>query len=260
MEFLSRIELNNISLDRITILNHKRDRMDDKEEYYKKLKTFFDELKYKNKLYEIFKKEADKKLSSDFNIFDFIKTDELGLSKLIAMMLDSNGEHGQGDLFLKLFINRYGNKKFKTLLNINITVYKEYSTLKNKRIDILLKNKDFAIIIENKPNGVDQKDQITDYIEHMTNNEGYSNKESSPKLLTIYLNQTDKMPNNFSDPKLKKSLEEKRESGEFCIITYNDFSTNFLQECYEKCESEKFRYFISDFMDFVSIKFKKNGE
>ncbi len=211
------------------------------------LEKFFDKYSYRRKLFQTFKEEADKKLSSDFNTFDFIKTDELGLSNIIADLLDIRGVHGQGSLFLDLFISYFGNQELKSLPNKDFKVYKEYSANGNRRIDILLKNNDFAIIIENKPYTGDQKDQITDYIEYMEEEHQPNYKN---KLFTIYLNSTESEPGNFSDDS-KLKLKEKQANNEFEIITYDKFAKIYLKKCYEQCKSEKFRYFIADFIEFI---------
>ena len=43
----------------------------------------------KNELYD----------SNRFNPFQFLQTDEMGLSKILAFLLDPTETHGQGDLF-----------------------------------------------------------------------------------------------------------------------------------------------------------------
>ncbi len=216
--------------------------------YESELKIFFDQFSYRRKLFQTFKEEMDRKLSSDFSTFDFIKTDELGLSNIIADLLDIRGVHGQGSLFLDIFISYLDNQELKRLPNKDFKVYKEYSANDNRRIDILLKNNDFAIIIENKPYTGDQKDQITDYIKYMEEEHQPNYKN---KLFTIYLNSTEGEPGNFSDDSKPKLLEKKQANNEFEIITYDRFAKIYLKKCYEQCESEKFRYFIADFIEFI---------
>ena len=38
-------------------------------------------------------------LAPEFSIFDYLRTDEMGLSKCIASLLDPKGTHGQGSVF-----------------------------------------------------------------------------------------------------------------------------------------------------------------
>jgi len=49
----------------------------------------------KNELYD----------SNRFNPFQFLQTDEMGLSKILAFLLDPMETHGQGDLFLNSFLS-----------------------------------------------------------------------------------------------------------------------------------------------------------
>ena len=48
----------------------------------------------KNELYD----------SNRFNPFQFLRTDEMGLSKILAFLLEPKETHGQGDLFLNSFL------------------------------------------------------------------------------------------------------------------------------------------------------------
>jgi hypothetical protein len=47
-------------------------------------------------------------LAGDFNVFSYIDHDEACLSNLIAELLSPAGQHGQGDVFLRLFARRLG--------------------------------------------------------------------------------------------------------------------------------------------------------
>lgn len=72
-------------------------------------------------------------------------------SSIYAFFFHAEGEHGLGDLFQRSLIdliNESRNEKdeFETLTDIQ----REYPTINRGRIDILLKNDDQAIIIENK--------------------------------------------------------------------------------------------------------------
>ncbi len=44
------------------------------------------------------------RLAPDFSIFDYLRTDEMGLSRCIADMLNPNGKHGQNEVFLEAFL------------------------------------------------------------------------------------------------------------------------------------------------------------
>ena len=117
----------------------------------------------KNELYD----------SNRFNPFQFLRTDEMGLSKILAFLLDPKEAHGQGDLFLNSFLKFINKHQFLAYEKVNI--YLEKPTNRNRRHDIfiegVLDNKRvWAISIENKLQGaVDQKGQMNDYAEDLKN-------------------------------------------------------------------------------------------
>ena len=115
----------------------------------------------KNELYD----------SNRFNPFQFLRTDEMGLSKILAFLLDPTETHGQGDLFLNSFLKFIGKHQFLAYQKVNIyreKITKE-TTKENRRHDIfiegLLDNKiAWVISIENKLQGaVDREEQMNDY-------------------------------------------------------------------------------------------------
>ena len=123
----------------------------------------------KNELYD----------SNRFNPFQFLRTDEMGLSKILAFLLDPTETHGQGDLFLNSFLKFIGKHQFLAYQKVNIYREKitkettqetiQETTQENRRHDIfiegLLDNKiAWVISIENKLQGaVDREDQMNDY-------------------------------------------------------------------------------------------------
>lgn len=74
------------------------------------------------------------------------------LSNILAFYFNVTEEHGLDDLFISVFQKLITKKlRDKTIdLNRDFSVKTEYKTLKGGRIDLLLKNDEQAIIIENK--------------------------------------------------------------------------------------------------------------
>ena len=115
--------------------------------------------------------------SNRFNPFQFLRTDEMGLSKILAFLLDPTETHGQGDLFLNSFLKFIGKHQFLAYKKVNI--YREKTTKEttkeNRRHDIfiegLLGNKiAWVISIENKLQGaVDRPNQMHDYAKDLKN-------------------------------------------------------------------------------------------
>ena len=56
------------------------------------------------KALEIARQRYAKQLSPDFSVFNYIYTDEMMLSRIIADLLNPTGEHAQGTVFLSLFL------------------------------------------------------------------------------------------------------------------------------------------------------------
>lgn len=46
------------------------------------------------------------RLAPEFSIFDYLRTDEMGLSRCMASLPDPNGTHGQKGVFLELFLKK----------------------------------------------------------------------------------------------------------------------------------------------------------
>ena len=133
----------------------------------------------KNELYD----------SNRFNPFQFLQTDEMGLSKILAFLLDPTETHGQGDLFLNSFLKFINKHQFLAYQKVNIYLEKitkeendeitneitNETTNKNGRHDIfiegLLGNKiAWVISIENKLQGaIDQPKQMHTYDKDLKN-------------------------------------------------------------------------------------------
>lgn len=175
-------------------------------------------------------KDIAKITGENFNIFQILNmsTSEVSLhSKLIAELLNPNGSHDQGILFLKLFIDECGLTDFlldaeleQTNVAIEVSVGKiDENYESGGRIDIVLKfNNGEIILIENKIYAEDQYNQLVRY------------KQAYPNAKIVYLN-------------LWGDNEEIKEVGglnksEFIWISYKDnvanWLTNSLKEVYNR--------------------------
>src|SRR5205823_11569879 len=110
-------------------------------------------------------RRIDRRSATAFNVFKLIEPDENRLSDIIADLLEPNGTHGQGELFLRLLCEQLG-PRCTIKLSKSPTVQREAPTfgiLKfRRRIDILVDTDDL-IAIENKVNSPEQADQVKDY-------------------------------------------------------------------------------------------------
>ena len=62
---------------------------------------FFSELAPRLEMARELDLELDRRLAWRFNSFDYLRTKELGLSRVIANLLNPQASHGQGTVFLR---------------------------------------------------------------------------------------------------------------------------------------------------------------
>lgn len=96
----------------------------------------------------------------DINLFEKPKIEENHISYLLYKILDYKGKEGK--IIYKRFIEIFFPELIKQIKTPEITFEKVY------HIDILIKDKDYAIIIENKIFGaVFQRNQLARYIKRL---------------------------------------------------------------------------------------------
>lgn len=102
-----------------------------------------------------------------FNPFQFIETDENGLSRILAFFLDPIETHGQQDLFLNTFLKYLKLHQFLSYDHIVVTCEKLTKT--KRRHDIFIEGwlnseRQWVVSIENKlKDAKDQGEQLSDY-------------------------------------------------------------------------------------------------
>lgn len=141
--------------------------------------------------------EKYKQITPDFNAFSTVDPLELQLSRLIGELLNPHGAHGQGSLFLDLFIKQFLQDKNIPGESSQASLELEHSLPDNSgRIDIFMHfGKSFRLAIENKPFARDQPSQIERYYEYMGKNYGSEN------FLILYFSPDGSDPSDFSMPK-----------------------------------------------------------
>lgn len=176
----------------------------------------------------------------NYNIFKTLGVyyKETKHSRFLGDLLNPKGSHGQGDLFLKLFIeevlplieNQEGelDTKFPYLKELN-----SYNTIAAKvriedhlgsvnlkeesggYIDININSNDLDIIIENKIHAQDQNKQLVRY------------SKSSEKYLIIYLTL-------YGDQPGKQSRGKLEEYKDFICFSYKDNMLQWLEKCHKE--------------------------
>lgn len=108
-------------------------------------------------------------LAPEFSLLDYLRRDEMALSEYLAMLLNPQGPHGQGDLYLKRFLQLPGVQKLAGQLNVSaaVQVDTEYCLPNRRRMDIYLRTYSGGLGIENKPWAADQANQLRDYAEYL---------------------------------------------------------------------------------------------
>lgn len=205
------------------------------------LTTFYTILKTKISLTEEVRKQYGSILSPDFNFFDFWYLDENKVSEIIAHFLDMKGTHNQGDVFLKLFVEKF-KLDFNYSDNDNISVKCEHITHNNRRIDIVIAKNRFENIIgiENKIYTwtSDQDNQVTDYL-------NYLESVTEDNYCLLYLSPMDKIISETSIT--KEDLENYTNANRLKVINYEEDIIELIHLFALHCESDRVRYFLLEF-------------
>lgn len=183
--------------------------------------------------------QMDLDSGSRFNVFSILNltTDEVRLhSKFIAELLNPNGSHGQGAVFLKIFVDEISVTEFSCE---SASVYVEKRIEKNEDswgyIDIFIDDyQGNSIIIENKIYAYDQKDQILRYYNFRKEN-------------VYYLNL-------FGTEPSKESYGNLKINEHFKIISYKDHIISWLEKCRkEAVEIPLVREGISHYINLIKL-------
>ena len=194
---------------------------DAREEDEYSLWKFFQELNLSLEAARKLEHELNRHLAHQFNVFKYLKMDELGLSLVIADLLNPAASHGQGALFLEIFLDQVRAAPewpdIEELSQARVVVEKAIAVQRRKRfIDIHVKipsdPTQYCLAIENKPYAHDQKDQVKDYLE-------YLEKEYRDRFLLVYLTPTGTAPSETSIS--RQDLADEKWRGHFAIMPYH---------------------------------------
>ena len=198
-------------------------------------------------------------LAPNFSIFNFINTDELGISKILADLLNPKGTHGQNELFLKLFIQyclpevdiednwqAYIKDAYQT--NVSTEVITQASGTK-RRMDIYLEgeiqDKKYGICIENKPYASDQPEQIKDYAEELK-------RRKINHWHIVYLSEYKELPSENSIT--TEDLRELRDKNKFTSLKFGSL-VEWLKACRLECQNNSVSEFLIQFSTFIERQF-----
>lgn len=161
----------------------------------------------------------------NFNIFSVLQmeSDEVKThSRFLAELLNPKGSHGQKDVFLKKFVERFEIGTFDT---INAKVDVEFfigqvTECTGGRIDILIRSGENIIMIENKIYAPEQPNQLLRYI----------NKFPKGKLLYLTLHG-DKSDRECTENSSNNDDCRCIRSEEYICISYKEDILDWLEEC-----------------------------
>ncbi len=135
--------------------------------------------------------------ASHFSPFQFIRTNENGLSEIIAFLLNPSQNHGQQELFLNSLLKYLELPEYLSYNKVSVTC--EKATINNRRHDIFIEGflhneRQWIISIENKLRyAADQNSQLEDYWKDIIN------ERYSPKFgCLVYLSPFKQQPSEKS--------------------------------------------------------------
>ncbi|WP_227430665.1 PD-(D/E)XK nuclease family protein [Psychrobacter sp. I-STPA6b] len=209
-----------------------------------------------------------KQLAPNFSVFDYISTNETGLSYILADLLNPQGSHDQEETFLKLFIEHClpdisstneNQTHWQPLMeNLHqVSVLTEQTTWASKtkrRMDIYLETEIntqcYGICIENKPYAGDQENQLKDYAIELE-------KRCGDNWHLVYLkeyNEDFETGNPSEDSIDKKTLNHWLENKKFTVLKFSQL-INWLKACQSECQNQSVNEFLNQFIKFIQQQF-----
>jgi PD-(D/E)XK nuclease superfamily len=215
----------------------------------RQIEKFFATINHRVELSEKQQRRIDKQLATGFNVFHLIEPDENKLSDILADLLDPKGSHGQGDLFLRLLFKQVGLGSGAKLSN-NAIVQREAPThgiLKyRRRMDVFVDAR-ALLVIENKLDSLEQRDQVKDYLEHLH----VCTRGRRSRL--IYLTPDGRPPGSLPP----SVIEQERKISRLHCWSYQGQLRHWLENCRRDCKAQKIRNFLSDFMAYIESVLKR---
>jgi hypothetical protein len=221
--------------------------------------SFFQRYGFLDRVLREARREANRVAALDFSIIDLFWCDESRLSNVIKDLLDPNGTHGQGELFLSLFLSRVNlalpeNKRLPptNLGQTQASLEVSTDTLENsqRRIDIVLINPAWVLGIENKPWTYEQPDQLNDYQKHLDN--AYKDRHWRQMA---YLSGICAKPNT-AGPEQSVAVIGYNWSPEKCSFHSPELHlSHWLEEGAQLCQADKVRQFLKDFSCWIKKNF-----
>ena len=218
------------------------------------LERFFAEVSPRLETAQTLDDELDRQLARRFNVFRYLRTDELGFSRMIADLLDPAGDHGQGATFLRLLTAKLGFAKDANLAGAQAQTERSIDVDGRRRLlDICVEiDSKHCVVIESKSNDAgDQEDQVEDYLTWLERNYQHT--------MLVYLSPTGDSPSELSvASETIKALEEETPK-RFVIMpcSSSDVSddsklrlpfslVDWLADCRRNCDVDRLRWYLRE--------------
>jgi hypothetical protein len=229
------------------------------------VRNFFDTISAVVAASDKIDEELALRLGTRFNVIDRINPSENGLSDILRDLLDPRGDHGQGQRFLRAFLDLCNINERWLARDMHVSVYRERRTTSldaDRRIDLLLRfdgaSRRGAIAIENKPWAGEQENQMADYADDLLFVYGEA-------FHLVYLSGDGKGPKTLGrwDKKL-------RQTGRLHIIPYHGPALSsdgipislrgWVDACSREAEADKLRWFFRDLSEWIRRNFEVSGK
>lgn len=250
-------------------VNHRLE--DARRDQARQYSEFFSNLFHRIATARRVEQELDRRLARRFNVLDYLRTDELGLSKIIADLLHPEATHGQGTLFLERFFSVFSEyldfAKSLSLDRAHISVEVEKEITEQRRIDVFVQivygRSEHVLAIENKPYAEDQSRQVLDYLHYLQD-------RFDDCFSLIYLSPRGEGPTEQAIPRKELGANW---TERFRILSYAGVTdglqddhfeqfrvtqrslVDWLQICRRDCEVDRLRWFLGDVVDFCQCNF-----
>lgn len=205
-------------------------------------------------------RERERRQAPRFNVFKYLREDELGLSRIIADLLDPMAEHGQGTSFLEAMLDampetrgRFGKRRLTARTSSPIRVRTERRTTAGRFIDITVDIPEaggrFCLAFENKPYAHDLDDQLKDYLEYLGAPDRYGER-----FLLVYLPPVHRQPAEAALPKVDRERWRKH----FTIMPYTGGDPSlddWFATCRSVCGADAVSWFLRHAESFCQQRF-----
>lgn len=248
-----------------------------------RLGRFFGELRSRVRLARKMDAQLDRQLARRFNVLDYIRTSELGLSRVIGDLLNPKATHGQDLLFLDTLLHGlkisseklrrplditcgYGDEDGWTVRPNTVQVRLERTITSGRRLDVSVEfegsdGRRRCLAIENKAGAPDQPGQVCAYLNFLDGEYGAASAEGAGRHCLIYLSPRGEPPSRISvkrerlqdaaggfavwsySRRVDKDIESEAENAGFRL----DYSvSDWLSACRKACDVDRLRWFFQD--------------